>query len=80
MEQTLQLLNAIINIHLESNTGGELPPSMLNNIGKFKEYSSSFNFAILSDHCFPEPSTRSIPMSKPNKPKVTSRSFSIRVK
>ena len=38
MEQTHELLNAIIIIHIKSDTGGELPPSTLNHIGKFTEY------------------------------------------
>ncbi|KAJ7123970.1 hypothetical protein C8R43DRAFT_958873 [Mycena crocata] len=42
MEQTHQLLNAIIMLHFEAgaNTGEDLPPSLLNNIGKFTEYGS----------------------------------------
>lgn len=38
MAQTHELLNAIIVIHLKSDTEGELPPSVLNHIGKFTEY------------------------------------------
>jgi hypothetical protein len=38
MEQTHQLLNAIILVHIKSDEGGELPPSVLNQIGKFTEY------------------------------------------
>ncbi|KAJ7926766.1 hypothetical protein B0H13DRAFT_2560895 [Mycena leptocephala] len=37
MEQTHQLLNAIILVHIKSDEGGELPPSVLNQIGKFTE-------------------------------------------
>ncbi|KAF8181169.1 hypothetical protein K438DRAFT_1725277, partial [Mycena galopus ATCC 62051] len=37
MEQTYQLLNAIIALHVKSDTGGVLPPSVLNHIGKFTE-------------------------------------------
>ncbi|KAJ7877150.1 hypothetical protein B0H13DRAFT_1893366 [Mycena leptocephala] len=37
LEQTYQLLNAIMMVHIESDTGGELPPSVLNHIGKFTE-------------------------------------------
>ncbi|KAJ7812596.1 hypothetical protein B0H13DRAFT_1926068 [Mycena leptocephala] len=37
MEQTHELLNAILMAHIKSNTDGELPPSMLNHIGKFTE-------------------------------------------
>jgi hypothetical protein len=38
LEQTCQLLNAIMMVHIKSDTGGELPPSVLNHIGKFTEY------------------------------------------
>ncbi|KAJ7874608.1 hypothetical protein B0H13DRAFT_2551489 [Mycena leptocephala] len=37
LEQTYQLLNAIMMVHIKSDTGGELPPSVLNHIGKFTE-------------------------------------------
>ncbi|KAJ7792631.1 hypothetical protein B0H13DRAFT_2298856 [Mycena leptocephala] len=37
MEQTYELLNAILILHIKSNTGGELPPSVLTHIGKFTE-------------------------------------------
>ncbi|KAJ7911590.1 hypothetical protein B0H13DRAFT_1875699 [Mycena leptocephala] len=37
LEQTSQLLNAIMMVHIKSDTGGELPPSMLSHIGKFTE-------------------------------------------
>jgi hypothetical protein len=42
MEQTHELLNAILMAHIKSNTDGELPPSMLNYIGKFTEYDVCF--------------------------------------
>ncbi|KAJ7802514.1 P-loop containing nucleoside triphosphate hydrolase protein [Mycena olivaceomarginata] len=35
MEQTHELLNAIIIAHMKSDTGGELPTNALNHIGKF---------------------------------------------
>jgi hypothetical protein len=38
MEQTYGLINAILIVHIKSDTGGELPPSMLTHIGKFTEY------------------------------------------
>ena len=38
MEQTYELLNAILIVHIKSDTGGELPPSVLTHIGKFTEY------------------------------------------
>ncbi|KAJ7924820.1 hypothetical protein B0H13DRAFT_1863683 [Mycena leptocephala] len=37
MEQTYQLLNAILMVHINSDTGGDLPPVVLNHIGKFTE-------------------------------------------
>jgi hypothetical protein len=39
MEQTYELLNAIIILHINSETDGELPPRVLKYIGKFTEYS-----------------------------------------
>jgi hypothetical protein len=36
MEQTYELLNAILIVHIKSDTG-ELPPNMLTHIGKFTE-------------------------------------------
>jgi hypothetical protein len=38
MEQTYELLNALLIVHIKSDTGGELPPSVLTHIGKFTEY------------------------------------------
>ncbi|KAJ6556156.1 hypothetical protein B0H19DRAFT_1235442, partial [Mycena capillaripes] len=35
MERTHQLLEAIIAVHVHSETGGEFPPSILNSIGNF---------------------------------------------
>ncbi|KAJ7856997.1 hypothetical protein B0H13DRAFT_1902417 [Mycena leptocephala] len=37
LEQTYELLNAILMVHINSNTGAELPPSVLSHIGKFTE-------------------------------------------
>ncbi|KAJ7026948.1 hypothetical protein C8F04DRAFT_1295749 [Mycena alexandri] len=37
MEQTHELLKAIIGVYIKSDTGPELPPSILNEIGKFTE-------------------------------------------
>ncbi|KAJ7818565.1 hypothetical protein B0H13DRAFT_2455061 [Mycena leptocephala] len=37
LEEAYELLNAVLMVHLESNTGGALPPSMLSHIGKFTE-------------------------------------------
>ncbi|KAF7363209.1 hypothetical protein MVEN_00673700 [Mycena venus] len=35
MEKAHQLLEAIIAVHINSETGGEFPPSVLHNIGNF---------------------------------------------
>ncbi|KAJ6564575.1 hypothetical protein B0H19DRAFT_1068111 [Mycena capillaripes] len=37
MEQTHELLNAIIIAHIKSDTGGELSPTLLRHVGKFTE-------------------------------------------
>jgi hypothetical protein len=38
LEQTYELLNVILMVHIKSETGAELPPSVLTHIGKFTEY------------------------------------------
>ncbi|KAJ7794094.1 hypothetical protein B0H13DRAFT_1935312 [Mycena leptocephala] len=43
MEQTYELLNAILIVHIKSDTGGELPPSVLTHIGKFTETLHKFH-------------------------------------
>ncbi|KAJ7704747.1 hypothetical protein B0H16DRAFT_1747472 [Mycena metata] len=40
MEQTHSILNAIIAVYVKSDTGIELPPSTLNEIANFTQYSS----------------------------------------
>ncbi|KAJ7891117.1 hypothetical protein B0H13DRAFT_1887291 [Mycena leptocephala] len=37
LEQTYELLNAILMVHINSDTGAELPPSVLTHIAKFTE-------------------------------------------
>ncbi|KAJ7917620.1 hypothetical protein B0H13DRAFT_1870085 [Mycena leptocephala] len=37
LEQTYELLNTILMVHVTSDMGGELPPSVLKHIGKFTE-------------------------------------------
>jgi hypothetical protein len=37
LEQTYELLNAILMVHINSDTGAELPPSVLTHIGRFTE-------------------------------------------
>lgn len=38
MEQTHAMLEAIVTVHLDSKTNGELPPNVLNHIGKFMQH------------------------------------------
>jgi hypothetical protein len=40
LEQTYKLLNVVLMVHVKSDTGGELPPSVLHHIGKFTGYVS----------------------------------------
>ncbi|KAJ7862465.1 hypothetical protein B0H14DRAFT_3444649 [Mycena olivaceomarginata] len=40
LEQTYELLNAIIIVHTKSDAGGELSLNILNHVGQFMEYSS----------------------------------------
>jgi hypothetical protein len=37
LEQIHKLLYAIIHLHITSNTGGELTPKVLDNLGQFAE-------------------------------------------
>ncbi|KAJ7896980.1 hypothetical protein B0H13DRAFT_1884747 [Mycena leptocephala] len=37
LEQTYELLNTILMVHITSDMGGELPPNVLKHIGKFTE-------------------------------------------
>ncbi|KAJ7845093.1 hypothetical protein B0H13DRAFT_1908531 [Mycena leptocephala] len=37
LEQTYKLLKAVLMVHVELETGGQLPPSVLNHMGKFTE-------------------------------------------
>jgi hypothetical protein len=62
MEQTYEMLNAIIIAHISSDIQGELPPTMLNSIRIFTEYT----FILLSwlpTYClYAGHSTRYIPL------------------
>ncbi|KAJ7018862.1 hypothetical protein C8F04DRAFT_359101 [Mycena alexandri] len=54
LEQTHQLLYAIIALHLKSDTGGELPPIVLDHVGSFTEtLVGKFKFfsRIFSEKC-----------------------------
>jgi predicted DNA-binding protein (UPF0278 family) len=48
MEKVNELLSAIIVLHIRSDTGGQLPPSVLNQIGKFTEKVSCKQNIIVS--------------------------------
>jgi CRISPR/Cas system CMR subunit Cmr6 (Cas7 group RAMP superfamily) len=53
MEQTYELLNAIVLVVMKSETGGDLPPIVLRHIGRFTEqvlYKTTFHPD--SDHIF----------------------------
>jgi hypothetical protein len=54
MEQTHELLNAILIVHIKSDTGGALPPSVLNQIGKSTEYVACLGKKTLFgiDYCY----------------------------
>ncbi|KAJ7457742.1 hypothetical protein FB451DRAFT_1183060 [Mycena latifolia] len=43
LEQIHKLLYAIIHVHIKSDTGGELPPPVLNHLGKFTEQSKTLH-------------------------------------
>jgi hypothetical protein len=51
MEQTHDLVNAIIVVHVMSDTGGELPPITLKHIGIFAEYTSLIPSPVVTHHC-----------------------------
>jgi hypothetical protein len=46
LEQTQQVLNAIVLLHIKSDAGGDMPPALLHHIGKLTEY-----FAFSSQIC-----------------------------
>jgi hypothetical protein len=53
MEQTHNLLGAIIAAHMKSDTGGEFPVNVLNRIGRFSEYVGPlWNLAGIVTHEF----------------------------
>jgi hypothetical protein len=67
MEQIHELLNAIIILHTKSDTGGVLPPTVLNQIGKFTEYFTCQKIPLLSDNCPLGLYTKSIPLLRPSR-------------
>jgi hypothetical protein len=75
MEQTYELLNAIIVTHIRSDTGGELLPSMLYHIGKFTEYVACKNYILETDHCNLGPCIKSIPLLRLSGVAANSRSY-----
>ncbi|KAJ7839758.1 hypothetical protein B0H13DRAFT_1911078 [Mycena leptocephala] len=44
LEEAYELINAVLMVHLKSDTGGALPPSMLSHIGKFTDGSKVKSF------------------------------------
>jgi hypothetical protein len=67
MEQTHELLNAIVILHVKSDTSGALPPTVLNQIGKFTEYFTCQKTLVSSDNCPLGLYTKSIPLLRPSR-------------
>ncbi|KAJ7799192.1 hypothetical protein B0H14DRAFT_3788484 [Mycena olivaceomarginata] len=51
LEQTHKFLTAIIILYIKSETGVELPPSILDHIGKFTQYFACLMDIQRTDHC-----------------------------
>jgi hypothetical protein len=79
MEQTYQLLDAIIIVHLKSDTSGELPPLVLKHIGLFTEYLacllSMYELILIITV---GPYTRYMPLLRLSKRVAKSKSFCVR--
>jgi hypothetical protein len=83
MEQTYQLINAILMVHIKSETGAELPPSVLTHIGKFTEYVAYLGrkiSALNSLLLLSGPSTKSTHLLKLNRRAARSRNFSVKAR
>jgi hypothetical protein len=80
MEKTHQLLEAFIMVHINSETGGEFPPSVLNNIANFTQYIACAQPFFLSLTMVSEHFTKFTLLLKPNKEVAKSRIFSVKVK
>jgi hypothetical protein len=80
LEQAYESLNALIIFHVKSNTGGDLPPSVLNHVGKFMEYFSYTKPWDSTKHYHLEHFTGHILSLNPSKKEAESRKFSIKVR
>jgi hypothetical protein len=78
LEKIHQVLYAIIRVHMTSNTGGELTPKMLDNLGQFTEYVYDMTQPLVLITAVGH-STRSTPLWKLSRKKRDSRHFSARV-
>ncbi|KAJ7472960.1 hypothetical protein B0H11DRAFT_2195851 [Mycena galericulata] len=54
MESIYQVLYGIVNLHIVSETAGSLPPTVLNDLGKFTEYGFSLTTLKYMMHTFVE--------------------------
>ncbi|KAJ7429923.1 hypothetical protein B0H11DRAFT_1944003 [Mycena galericulata] len=54
MESIYQVLYGIVNLHIVSETAGSLPPTVLNDLGKFTEYDSNLATLKYMMHTFVE--------------------------
>jgi hypothetical protein len=79
MEETHELLNAIIIVHVKSDTNGELPPTVSKYIRIFTEFLYSLICVDTTDH-YLEPCTRFIHLSRPNRKETRSGNSSVRGK
>ena len=69
IENVHELLYAIVNLHMKSETPGSLSPAMLYHVGKFTEYvqSSVYLRTSRTNISNVEPATRYIPSLRCNK-------------
>ena len=80
LEQTYTLLQAIIALHIKSETGGDLSPSMLDLLGRSTEFDSQYRPLFTIDHIFAEHFTRFILSLKYNRIGASSSNSSGRAK
>ncbi|KAJ7900897.1 hypothetical protein B0H13DRAFT_1883201 [Mycena leptocephala] len=76
MEQTCQLLHAIIVLHLESKAHGELSPAMLKCLGTFQSIQTTTCFGITAKSVNVGPFIRSMPLLEHKGEKVGSSNSS----
>jgi hypothetical protein len=79
LEQIHQLLYGIIQVHITSNTGGELTPKMLNNLGQFAEQVYHSDSVVGIEH-FIGHCTRLTLLLKPSRKKSDSKCSSVKAK